>query len=122
MLLIRDLITFNKFWPKMESSIYFLLRWKGVVVDTGREWLKIYLGMFNSYVHLGVELGNLDALEFCTPNIELFSRAKSSFEFPPLFQLQHPNENFEVIMVFLEKVKCVWFLVCCLWLFVVVFP
>ena len=85
-LVIRDLVAFNKVWPKMESSIQFLLGWRGIMVDNRKEWLRSYLGLFNAYIHPGVGFGNLDALDFCTPNIEKSSREKFSFEFPPFFR------------------------------------
>ena len=78
-LIIHDLIAFNQVWPKMESSIQFLLRWRGEVADIGKEWLKNYLGLFKAYIHLGVGFGNLNLLDFCTPNIEKSSRDRSSF-------------------------------------------
>ena len=98
-LVICDHAAFNQVWPKMESSIQFL-KWRGIVVDDGKEWLQSYLGLFKSYIHLGVELGNLDGLDFCTPNIEKSSKEKNSFEFPPHFQVENPNDIAEVIMVF----------------------
>ena len=84
----------------MESSIQFLLKWRGIVANDGIEWLKGYLRMFKSYIHPSVELGNLDALDFCTPNIEKSSKEINSFEFPPHFQSENPNDIVEVIMVF----------------------
>ena len=70
------------------------------MVDNSKEWLKSYLKLFNSYIHPGVDLGNLDALDFCTPNIEKFSREKNSFEFLPHFKYKNPNDISKVIMVF----------------------
>ena len=69
----------------MELCFQFLLGWRRIMVDNGHEWLINYLSLFNAYIHPRVELGNLDALEFCTPNIEKSSREKFSFEFPPHF-------------------------------------
>lgn len=84
-IVIRDSTTFNLVWPKMESCFHFLLRWRKITSRQGLKWLNDYLGLFKAYIYLGVGFGNLDLLDFYTPNIEKISRARSSFEFPPHF-------------------------------------
>ena len=69
----------------------------------GHGWLVNYLKIYKAYVHLGVTFDNLDNLDFCTPNIEKTSREKSSFEFPPFFKVQNPNDFVEVIMIYWKK-------------------
>ncbi len=84
----------------MDASIQFLRRWRGIIEDGGRAWLKNYLGIFKSYIFMSVELENLEALDYCIPNIEKSSKEKSSFEFPPHFQSKNPKDIAEIIMVF----------------------
>ena len=98
--MIRDQVAFNKVWPEMESYFHFLLRWHKIKEDHGTGWLNNYLAFFNAYIHLGVGFGNLEALDFCTPNIEKSSKEEFYFEFPPCFKLENPNDIAEVIMVF----------------------
>ena len=69
----------------MEASIQFLLWWRGIVEDDNKEWLMNYLNVFKAYIHHGVVLDNIEALKFCTLNIEKSSREKYEFEFPPNF-------------------------------------
>ena len=102
-LVIRVRVSFNMAWPKMESCFHFLLGWRKINVNFDQGWLNNYLSLFKSYIHLGVGFGNLDRLDFCTPNIEKTSRERSSFEFPPNFQAENPNDVVEVIMVFWKK-------------------
>lgn len=61
---------------------------------------KNYLGIFKSYIHPSVELENLDALEFCTPNSEKSSKEKSAFKFSPHFESESHNDIIKIIMVF----------------------
>ena len=76
----------------MEANIHFLLKGRGIVEDSNKEWLRSYLDIFKSYIHPSVVLDNLEALEFCIPNMEKSSREKSSFVFPPNFQSKNPND------------------------------
>ena len=69
----------------MEANIQFLLWWRGIIEDNSKDWLRNYLRIFKSYVHLGVELDNLEALDFCMPNMEKANRENSAFEFPSNF-------------------------------------
>lgn len=99
-LVIRENLAFYKEWPKMEANIQFLLRWRGIVEDDSKDWLKNYLNIFKAYIHLGVVLDKLEALNFCTPNMEKSNREKNIFEFPPNFQLEKPNDISKIIMVY----------------------
>ena len=53
--------------------------------EENREWLSNYLNSFNAYIQPGVIFDDLEALKFCTPNLEKTSRVKFDFEFPPNF-------------------------------------
>ena len=66
--------------------------------DPDKVWLHVYLDIFNSYIEPGVALDNLEALEFCIPNLEKTSKEKRSFVFPPNFQSKNPNKIAEIIM------------------------
>ena len=65
----------------MEVSIWFLLQWRRIVEDDSKDWLENYLNIFKAYIHPGMLLDNLEALNFCTPNMEKSSREKNEFEF-----------------------------------------
>ena len=99
-LAIRDIHEFSWAWPKMKASINFLLRWRGIRVDSNIEWLSNYLNIFNSYIELGTDLINWVNLDFRLPNFEKTSKEKNSFVFPPNIQLDDSNEISKVIMVF----------------------
>ena len=60
--------------------------------DPNKVWLRVYLGIFMSYIDPGLVLDNLEALEFCIPNMEKTSKKKSSFVFPLNFQSENPND------------------------------
>ena len=87
----------------MESCFRFLLRWCKIKEDHETGWLGNYLGLFNAYIHQSIGFGNLETLDFYTPNIEKSSKEKFSFEFPPCFKSKNPNDIAEVIMVFWKK-------------------
>lgn len=66
----------------------------------GKDWLINHHNIFNAYIHLGVVLDNLEALNFYKLNMEKSSREKNAFEFPPNFQLEKPNDILEIYMVY----------------------
>ena len=99
-LVIRDNLAFSRAWSKMEASINFLLRWRGILDNLGKDWLQDYLNIFKSYVEPGTNLDKLEILDFCIPNLEETSKERNSFVFPPNFQSNNPNEIVEIIMVF----------------------
>ena len=84
----------------MEASINFLLRWRGILDDPGKAWLQAYLNILKSYVEPGIDLDDLEVLEFCIPNLEKTSKERNSFVFPPNFHSNNPNEIAEIIMIF----------------------
>ena len=49
-LIIRENYAFYREWPKMEASIQFLLRWRGIVEEENKDWLINYLKAFNAYI------------------------------------------------------------------------
>ena len=73
-LAIKDNLAFARVWPKMEASINFLLRWRGIMVDPDVAWLSNYLNIFKCYIELGTNLNNLEDLDFCMPNLEKTSK------------------------------------------------
>ena len=73
------------------------------MVEVNRVWLIDYFNIFHAYIHLGVSFENLDTLIFCTPNADKSSRLKTNLELPPNFQVENPNEIYEVVMVFLKQ-------------------
>lgn len=99
-LFIRENFAFYKEWPKMEASLHFLLRWRGIIIEENKDWLLSYLHRFNAYVKPGVSFDNLEDLVFITPNTEKSSREKHDYIFPPNYQVEHPNDMADVIMVF----------------------
>ena len=38
-LVIRENLAFYREWPKMEASLFFLLQWRGIIVEENMEWL-----------------------------------------------------------------------------------
>lgn len=98
-LVIRDIHEFSRAWPKMEASINFLLRWRGVRDDQDCEWLLNYLNIFNSYIEPGTDLNDWVNLEFCLPNFEKSSKERTSLVFPPNFHFEDSHEISKVIMV-----------------------
>lgn len=99
-LVIHESLAFYHEWPKMEANMQFLLHWRGIIANDGRDWLTNYLHMFNAYIQPSVTFDNLDALNFYTLNAEKTSRAKANFEFPPNYSVEQPNYIPEVIMVY----------------------
>ena len=89
----------------MEASIHFLLRWRRIFEDEGREWLTNYLHSFNAYMQPGVNFDDLDALEFDMPNSKKTNKAKFNFAFPPNFFVKKPNDILEVIIVYWKHKK-----------------
>ena len=59
--------------------------------------------MFNAYIQPSVTFDNLDALNFCTLNVEKTSRSKVDFEFPPNYYVEQPNDILEVTMVYWKQ-------------------
>lgn len=57
-LAIRDIHEFSWAWPKMEASLKFLLRWRGIRADSNCVWLSNYHNIFNTYIELGTNLNN----------------------------------------------------------------
>ena len=66
----------------MEASIHFLLRWRGIIEDLGGDWLLNYLYAFNAYIHLDVDLSNLENVKFFLPNYDKSSKGGTTNEFP----------------------------------------
>lgn len=87
----------------MEASIHFLLWWRKLIVEEGKDWLKSYLTLFNAYIKLGVTFEDLNTLEFYIFNSEKTSRMKVNFELPPTIKEDDSNEVPEVIMVTWKK-------------------
>ena len=75
-LVIQELSTFNLVRPKMDANIQFILRWRGIIKDGGKAWLKKHLEILKSYIHLSVELENLEEPELYILNIEKSSRKR----------------------------------------------
>ena len=99
-LVIQENELFFQEWPKIKANIHFLLKWRGIIEDHSKAWLRNYLSIFNSYIQLGVELDNLEALDFDIPNMEKSNREKHTFEFSPNFQTKNPKNIAEIIMVY----------------------
>ena len=87
----------------MEANINFLLRWRGIIEDPGRDWLVNYLTAFDAYIHLDVDLSNLDNVEFCLPNYDKSSRGRAAYEFSPGSKATNLHEASEIIMVFKKQ-------------------
>ena len=79
---IKDNLAFTRVWPKMEASINFLLRWRGIRVDSNIAWLSNYLNIFNSYIEPATNLNNWVDLDFCMPNLEKIRKERNSLVFP----------------------------------------
>ncbi len=65
----------------MEASIKFFLWWRGIIEDNRKDFLMNYLNIFKAYIHLGVVLDNIEALNFYTLKTEKSSKEKYEFEF-----------------------------------------
>ena len=99
-LIIKDRVSFNMEWAKMESCFHFFMGWRKIAPMVGNGWMVNYLNLHKVYIHPGVVFYNLEILDFCTPNIEKTSREKSTFKFPPFFKVENPNDVVEVIMTY----------------------
>lgn len=98
-LVIREHMTFQREWHKMEASFIFLLRWRGIIDEDNTDWLINYLHLFKTHIQVGVTFENLNNLEFSTPNVERTSEKKLVHEFPPNYQIENFNDIMDVIMV-----------------------
>ena len=78
-IVIRNFQEFSKAWPKMEASLNFLLRWRGIRMDSDFEWLSNYLSIFQAYIELGTDISNWVNLDICLPNFEKSSKEYSMF-------------------------------------------
>ena len=83
----------------MESSLNFLLHWRGIIVEDNTEWLINYLQLFRAHIQEGVTFKNLNDLEFSTLNAEHTSKKKLVYEFPPNYQIENFNDIMDVIMI-----------------------
>ena len=84
----------------MELSINFLLRWREIVKDLGRDWLTNYLRAYDAYIHPDVDFNNLEDVEFFLPNYDKTNRGRSTYEFPSGSKATSLHEATEIIMVF----------------------
>lgn len=98
-LIIRENLTFVQEWPQMKASLNFLLRWRGIIQENNTIWLSEYLRLNNAYIQTGVTFENLNAVDFSTPNAERTSRRKTTFVFPPNYQVENYNDITNVIIV-----------------------
>lgn len=98
-LVIRDNITFLKVWPKMLTSIHFLLRWRGIWMDTDNFWFLHYLNTFKAYVEPGINFDDMETLDIHTPNLDKSSKKKSSVVLPPHFLSENPTAIAEIILI-----------------------
>ena len=98
-LIIRENLAFYREWTKMEASLNFLLRWRGIIMEDNRAWLTNYLRLFNAHIQEGVTFENLEDLDFSTPNAERTSKRKLVYEFPPNYQIEEFSDIMDVIMV-----------------------
>ena len=99
-MVIRDNIQFFNEWPRMEMSINFLLRWRGIIEDPGRDWLTGYLRAFDAYIHPDVDFNYMENVDFFLPNYDKTNRGRSTYEFPLGSKASSLHEAFEIIMVF----------------------
>ena len=98
-LVIREYSTLQREWPKIEASLNFILRWRGIIVEENTEWLTNYLRLFKAHIQEGVSFANLNDLEFSTPNAERTSKRKLVYEFPPNYQIEEFSDIMDVILV-----------------------
>lgn len=73
-LCVREGLAFYKEWPRMEASITFLLRWRGIIVEDNKEWVPQYLKLFNIYIEPGVSFEDLSKVNFDILKSEKTSR------------------------------------------------
>lgn len=99
-LIIRDNIAFLKAWPKMLSSIHFLLRWRGIWSDSDNFWFVHYLTLFHTYVEPSINLEEMENLNILTPNLDKSSKGKNTVVLPPHFISENPSATAEVILVY----------------------
>ena len=84
----------------MEESIHFLLRWRGIIEDPGKDWVMNYLWYFDAYIYLDENVLNLEATKFCLPNYDKSNRGRIAYEFPLGSKAKNLHEASEIIMVF----------------------
>ena len=82
-LFIKDNIKFYNTWPKMEASINFLLRWRGILEDPKKDWLSNFLQAFEAYIEPNINFDDLGKLEFILPNFIKSNRELTTSVFPP---------------------------------------
>ena len=87
----------------MEASVQFLLRWRRIIKDPGREWLVNYPRALDAYIHPKADLSNLEAVEFCLPNYDKSRKERSTYEFPPGSKAKNLQEASKIIIVFKKK-------------------
>ena len=104
-LVIRDNPHFFREWPRMEVSINFLLRWRGIIDDPNQEWLRNYLKVYGAYIEPNTNFKNLEKLEFSLPNYDKSGKGKTAIIFPPGVRTNTPNEIAEIIMVYQKSVE-----------------
>ena len=98
-LIICENLAFCREWTKMEASLNFLLRWRGIMMENNTTWLTNFLRLFKAHIQEGVTFENLDDLDFSTPNAERTSKRKLVYEIPPNYQIEDDNDIMDVIMV-----------------------
>lgn len=81
-LLIRDNVKFFKAWPKMEASVNFFLRWRGIIDDPRKIWLTDFLHIFEAYNEPNNNFDDPDRIEFILPNFIRSSKELSAWVFP----------------------------------------
>ena len=96
---IREHMTFQREWHKMEASLNFLFCWRGIIDEDNTDWLINFLHLCKAHIQEGVTFENLNNLEFSTPNAEHTSKKKLVYEFPPNYQIENFNDIMDVIMV-----------------------
>ena len=84
----------------MKVSVDFLLRWRGITVDSNVEWLKSYLDTFGAYIEPGTVLDKWEELDFSMPNFDKSSKERNALVIPPYFHSEDSNDSAEIIMVF----------------------
>ena len=99
-LVIIDNVHFFREWLRMECSINFLLRWRGIIEDPSRDWLTNYLRAYDAYIHPNVDLTNLDDVEFYLPHYDKTSKGRSTYEFPLGSKATTLHEATKIIMIF----------------------
>ena len=98
-LLVRNNLVFFRAWPRMEASVNFLLRWRGIRVEDNLDWAVNYINMFQNYVSPDVVFNNLNNLEFCILNAEKSSKLRTDYVFPPNLVMDNEDSVPKVIMV-----------------------